>query len=271
MKYASTRPAAGAARPCGTTSATLVMPPPIALRPTYPCPLTCISARSAIAAYALDMGHERHARRPSEALPAECARHPGAEAVGADRERQPGRCASSPSRPRMTAPATRPPSMMRRSSDVDSSTSTPRARAARTSAWSSSRRAIDSPRPSGKRPTSRAPRAAVTLEPLSVPRPPEQSAAVTPSRSSIRTASGLMYSEQAFSRGNAARSIASTRQPASASREAVALPAGPAPITRASVTRSVTGRGSGGRTAAPRQPAGQGAGGGGQLRSRHRW
>ena len=43
-------------------------------------------------------------------------------------------------------------------------------------------------------------------------------------------ASGLMYSEHALSRGNAARSTTRTENPARASRMAVALPAGPAPV-----------------------------------------
>src|SRR5262245_13647389 len=50
----------------------------------------------------------------------------------------------------------------------------------------------------------------------------------------MRTASGLMYSEQALSRGNAARSSRRTRCPARARSVATALPAGPAPATSTS-------------------------------------
>src|SRR4051812_29864605 len=50
----------------------------------------------------------------------------------------------------------------------------------------------------------------------------------------MRTASGLMYSEHALSRGNAARSTSRTRCPARARSVATALPAGPAPATSTS-------------------------------------
>src|SRR5689334_7449912 len=53
----------------------------------------------------------------------------------------------------------------------------------------------------------------------------------------MRTASGLMYSEQGLSRGNAARSTASTENPLSARSPATALPAGPAPAMRTSTSR----------------------------------
>ena len=92
-----------------------------------------------------------------------------------------------------------------------------------------------------KRPCSRAPRAAVTEVPASGTAPASSSAPTTPSRSRIRTASGLMYSEQALSRGNEARSTSTTEWPAAASRSAVALPAGPAPTTSTSA-RAISGQ-----------------------------
>src|ERR671910_299350 len=55
-----------------------------------------------------------------------------------------------------------------------------------------------------------------------------------PRRARIRTASGLMYSEHALSRGNRALSTTTTENPSCASRVAVALPAGPAPATSTS-------------------------------------
>ena len=55
----------------------------------------------------------------------------------------------------------------------------------------------------------------------------------------MRTASGLMYSEHALSRGKAARSTRVTRWPAALSRSAVALPAGPPPTTSTSAESSV--------------------------------
>src|SRR5712691_7379328 len=86
-------------------------------------------------------------------------------------------------------------------------------------------------------PWSRAPRKAVTAVPWSATAPADSRDSTTPRRSSRRTASGLMYSEQALSRGKAARSIAATLNPVRASRAAVALPAGPAPTTSASRSR----------------------------------
>src|SRR5690242_8663669 len=86
---------------------------------------------------------------------------------------------------------------------------------------------------SANRPRSRLPRAAVTVVPWSGA-PAASSAGTTPRRSSSRTVSGLMYSEQALSRGKAARSSRTTRWPARASSAAAALPPGPAPTTTAS-------------------------------------
>ena len=51
-----------------------------------------------------------------------------------------------------------------------------------------------------------------------------------PRRSSIRVASGLRYSAHGLGRGNRARSSTTTSKPRSASRAAVVLPAGPAPM-----------------------------------------
>src|SRR6266545_7983793 len=56
----------------------------------------------------------------------------------------------------------------------------------------------------------------------------------TPSLSRMREASGERYSPQIFGRGKAALSRSATDHPRSASRMAVAAPAGPAPTTTTS-------------------------------------
>src|SRR6266436_4922022 len=58
----------------------------------------------------------------------------------------------------------------------------------------------------------------------------------TPSLSRMRAASGERYSPQIFGRGKPALSRSATDQPRSASRIAVAAPAGPAPTTTTSIT-----------------------------------
>jgi len=82
-----------------------------------------------------------------------------------------------------------------------------------------------------------APWAATTRVPSSGRAPRAQRAAVTPSRSSRATAPGPMYSEQGLSRGKRARSVRMTFTPARANHHAVALPAGPAPMTRTAASR----------------------------------
>ena len=61
----------------------------------------------------------------------------------------------------------------------------------------------------------------------------------TPRRSRMRADSGERYSPQILGRGNDALSSRSTDQPRSASRMAVALPAGPAPTTTTSYALDV--------------------------------
>ena len=142
---------------------------------------------------------------------------------------------------RTRAPTTDPLSRSSSARLVRSRTEAPAARALRTRARSRTRRETDSPvgrygryRVAAKRPCAVAPRTPVTFIPSRGAAPSCSNAATTPSRSSMRTASGLRYSAQAFSRGNSARSTATTEYPAPASSAAVALPAGPAPATRTS-------------------------------------
>src|SRR5688500_18120023 len=194
--------------------------------------------------------------RPSPRTPSTCATN--ARRRGWPRLRRPSRRAMterSPSAPtvsrarmarrmpdasRTTAPETAPRSYVRSSTVVRSSSVAPDSRAAAASAASRCSRATERPVSRNarwpalaNRPSSRAPRAPVTVSPSTgIPR--GSSDASTPSRSSTRSASGLMNSEQGLSRGKAARSTTVTRIPARASSAAVALPAGPAPATSTS-------------------------------------
>src|SRR5436305_14925491 len=69
-------------------------------------------------------------------------------------------------------------------------------------------------------------------------RPPAASTACrAPRRSSTVRVSGLVYSPQGLSRGNADRSRSSTEKPSLASKAEKAEPAGPAPTTMASYSR----------------------------------
>ena len=124
----------------------------------------------------------------------------------------------------------------------------PAARAAVSNSWSRIRREIESP--VGRNgwwparanfPCAVAPRGPVTFIPSSGNAPARSRISTTPRRARMRTASGLMYSEHALSRGNAARSTRRTENPARASRVAVALPAGPAPATSTSTSPPLSG------------------------------
>ena len=127
---------------------------------------------------------------------------------------------------------------------VSSCTTAPAAAARRIRRWSKMRRLIASPvlrkgrgRASAKRPLNRAPYGPTTVVPSTGHPPAASSSPNTPKRSSHRSVSGLMYSAQGLSRGNRARSMSTTRRPASASHVAVAEPAGPAPTTSTSTWR----------------------------------
>src|SRR4051812_38196861 len=149
----------------------------------------------------------------------------------------------SPVASRTSAPATLPPSYNSSSTAVRSSTDAPARRAAPSSSLSSSRRETDNPwgrngacPARSNTPCSRAPFAPVTVVPRGAAAPAASIVESTPSRSSRRTVSGLMYSEHALSLGNAARSTTATETPARASSVATPVPAGPAPTTRTSVS-----------------------------------
>src|SRR6185503_2665933 len=121
----------------------------------------------------------------------------------------------------------------------------PASRALRTRCSSSTHRVTDNPvgragagRARAKSPCSCEPFGPLTTVPAKGRAPSRSSCSTTPRRSSNRTASGLRYSAQGLSRGNAARSITTTLSPWRARNAAVALPAGPAPMTSTSVTSS---------------------------------